>query len=78
MPADVESYGRTAVPNPYRGLGPNDNTAASQLVDKFRRVLYIGVSAYVLNRMNFWGAILRSPLVSHEWFKIGLGGMIGM
>lgn len=78
MPADVESYGRAAVPNPYRGLGPNHaTTGANMLVDKFKRMLYIGVSGFFLHRMNFWGAILRSPHVSHEWFKLGVAGTIG-
>jgi hypothetical protein len=78
MPADVESFGRAAVPNPYRGLGPNHaTTGANLLVDKFKRMLYMGVSGFFLHRMNFWGAIVRSPHVSHEWFKIGVAGTIG-
>jgi hypothetical protein len=78
MPADVESFGRAAVPNPYRGLGPNHaTTGANMLVDKFKRMLYIGVSGFFLHRMNFWGAIVRSPHVSHEWFKLGVAGTIG-
>lgn len=77
MPADEESFGRTAVPNPYRGLGPNHDSPGNRAVDLLKRLIYLGISTYFLHRMNFVGAILRSPHVQHEWFKVGLAGTIG-
>jgi len=32
----------------------------------------MGVSAFVLSKFSFYGVILRSPHVRHEWFKVGL------
>lgn len=75
MGADEESDGRTAVPNPYTGPGPD--LSGSLLFDKGKRLVYIGISVYILQRMDFYNAILHSPNISHEWFKIGLGATIG-
>lgn len=77
MPADEESFGRTAVPGRYTGPGPEMNTTASLLVDRLWRLIYILFSLFVLHKMAFYSAILKSPLIRHEWFKVGLGLSIG-
>lgn len=74
--ADEESHGKTAAPNPYTGPGPDPR--ASLLMDKAKRLIYMGISLYFLQRLNFYNAIFQSPHISHEWFKIGLGATIGM
>lgn len=73
--ADEESHGTSAVPNPYSGPGPD--LSSNLLIDKMKRLVYIGVSLYFLQRMAFWSAIVQSPHIRHEWFKIGLATAIG-
>lgn len=72
--ADEESFGRTAVPNPYTGDGPPPLNAA---IDKLKRLIYVAISGYFLKRMAFYEIVMHSPHVSHEWFKIGLAASIG-
>jgi len=78
-PADEESFGRAAVPpaNPYAGPGPDMNASGNIWIDRGRRLAYIGVSSWILQRVSFFGAVLHSPHIRHEWFKLGIGTTIG-
>lgn len=41
------------------------------------RSVVIGGSLYGLHTMSVFHAIMRSPDVNHQWFKLGLAGSIG-
>ena len=66
---------QAVVDNPFS----NHPEALTQkrFIDKVQRILYIIISAYALHYFKFYGVILRSPHVRHEWFKIGLAFTIG-
>ena len=62
------------VQNPYvaqRMLPPHHP------VNIMKRCLYMGVSLYGLHYFAVYHTIIHSPLVRHEWFKIGLAATAG-
>ena len=42
-----------------------------------KRMVYMGISGYILQHFNFYRVILQSPHIRHEWFKIGLAATVG-
>ena len=75
---DVESSApprRNRPENPYA-----DSTQVYSTwhpVNLFWRILWMGGSLYGLERMEAYHAIMHSPDISHEWFKIGLAASLG-
>ena len=67
---------QAVVDNPFSNHHPEALTQ-KRFIDKGQRILYIIISAYALHYFKFYGVILRSPHVRHEWFKIGLAFTIG-
>eukprot|EP00568_Trieres_chinensis_P001697 CAMPEP_0183302298 /NCGR_PEP_ID=MMETSP0160_2-20130417/8133_1 /TAXON_ID=2839 ORGANISM="Odontella Sinensis, Strain Grunow 1884" /NCGR_SAMPLE_ID=MMETSP0160_2 /ASSEMBLY_ACC=CAM_ASM_000250 /LENGTH=151 /DNA_ID=CAMNT_0025465049 /DNA_START=277 /DNA_END=732 /DNA_ORIENTATION=+ len=45
---------------------------------KLKRACILGCSLYVLHDLGAWHAVMRSPDVSHEWFKIGLAASVAI
>ena len=41
------------------------------------RTLWMGGSLYFLDEMKAYHEIMHSPLISHEWFKVGLAASLG-
>ena len=72
---DIEGNSAQTSPNPYTGPGPN--MPENIYLYKAKCLLYMIISLFALQRFNFYQVILKSPHVSHEWFKIGLAGSIG-
>ena len=76
MSMDIEGNplisGRPVVHNPYA-----PPTRGSRLFLLLQRGVYMGISLYGLQHFAFFGVLLRSPHVSHEWFKVGLACTIG-
>lgn len=60
--------------NPYTVPDPPMD---SVYMFRMKRVLYMSISLFGLQKFKFYGVVLRSPHVSHEWFKIGLATCIG-
>jgi hypothetical protein len=62
--------------NPYaNALG--EEPIESIYLFRLRRVFYMAISIFGLQHFKFYGVILRSPHVRHEWFKVGLATSIG-
>jgi hypothetical protein len=72
---DPEVAGRAAVPNPYTGPGPRQS-AGEKAVDAIKRLIYMGISLFFLNKLNAYNATLQSPHIRHEWFKVGLAASV--
>jgi hypothetical protein len=74
---DIE--GRPLVDNPYAASSsaPTTSPVLQKIVQNLQRILYMAVSLYGLHHFQAYQAILRSPHVSHEWFKAGLAATIG-
>jgi hypothetical protein len=74
---DIE--GRPLVDNPYAASSsaPTSSPVLKKLVQNLQRLLYMAISLYGLHHFQAYQAILRSPHVSHEWFKAGLAATIG-
>ena len=73
---DIEDRSNTAAQNPYRGPGPA--TPEQMVLDKLKYTIFMLISGYALiTKFNLLNVILKSPHVSHEWFKIGLAGTVG-
>lgn len=71
---DVESTQPLMPDNPYTRGPPS---AAEQVFNKmYRAVIFFG-SLYFLHTWEVYATVLRSPKVSHEWFKIGMAASIG-
>ena len=60
------------VENPYA-----DDMPQNRALEKLKRLLYMAISHFGLDYFKFYGVILRSPHVRHEWFKVGLAATIG-
>ena len=75
--ADVEAtFGRTnAVTNPYSGVPPT--LPRWHPLNVLWRCLYMGIALYGINYFKAYHALLHSPNVKHEWFKIGLAATVG-
>ena len=65
------------VNNPYSS-GQPELLPALHPINVMKRTGYIGGALYGLHKLEAPSAILRSPQVSHEWFKIGLAGAIAI
>jgi hypothetical protein len=74
--SDPEVAGRNSTPNPYTGPGPQYGPG-NQAVFKLKCLMAMGVGVFFLDRLAFYGAVIKSPHVSHTWFKVGLGLTIG-
>jgi hypothetical protein len=74
---DIE--GRPLVDNPYAASSsaPTTSPVLQKIVQNLQRILYMAVSLYGLHHFQAYQAVLRSPHVSHEWFKAGLAATIG-
>ncbi|CAB9514531.1 expressed unknown protein [Seminavis robusta] len=78
---DVESHQQQqqqAVRNPYSSSMEPEVLPIYHPINILKRSLYIGISLYVLEKLDAHKAIFHAPDVSHEWFKIGLGGTIAI
>ena len=77
---DPESHQReastAAVSNPYTGGPPVLPTYHP--INVLKRTGYIVFALVALHKLDALKAILRSPKVSHEWFKIGLAGSLAI
>jgi hypothetical protein len=74
---DVESHQNQPIRNPYSSMEPHILPALHP-INILKRGSYIGFSLYGLHKLDAYHAILHSPHVSHEWFKIGLAGTIAI
>ena len=63
------------VPNPYSQV--NEGYHRFHPVNLFYRTLWMGGSLYFLDKMKAYHEIMHSPLISHEWFKVGLAASLG-
>lgn len=70
---DIEGSRKPDVRNPYAESVALEN----QYIGYLRRLVYMGISLFGLRHFKFYGVLLRSPHVNHEWFKIGLACTIG-
>jgi|UPI000581AC63 hypothetical protein len=73
---NVQRRPGAAPSNPYTGPGPD--LPENAYIFKMKRIFFMCVSVYGLQHLNFYRAIMGSPHVSHEWFKIGLAGTIAI
>jgi hypothetical protein len=67
----------TSVPNPYTSDHAPPLLPGDRIVQFGKRLFYICISLYGLKHFALYQVLLRSPRVSHEWFKIGLATTIG-
>jgi hypothetical protein len=77
---DVEDRNNRAAQapvNPYTGPGP-DLLPPNHLIHKLKRVIYMVISAFGLSHYDFFRALIVSPNIRHEWFKIGLACTIAI
>lgn len=75
-PESHQQESNTAVSNPYSGGPPVLPTYHP--INVLKRTGYIGGALVGLHKLNALVAILHSPKVSHEWFKIGLAGSLAI
>lgn len=68
--------GSSSVRNPYSDSAPAPGSAWHP-VSVLRKGSYMGVAVYGLHHYGAYGAIMTSPKVSHEWFKVALASSIG-
>jgi hypothetical protein len=74
---DVESDRQPFVNNPYAaGTGPT-TLPARHPFNIIKRCIIMGLSIYGLHWLEVYHTILHSPLVRHEWFKVGLASSVG-
>ena len=78
---DPESNQRrpnSSVNNPY-AAGPEPNVLPTwHPINVLRRCFYMGISLYGLHHFRAYQTIMKSPNVSHEWFKIGLASTVAI
>lgn len=76
--ADVEASTQRSgsVNNPYSG-GQAPVLPHWHPMNVASRCLYMGVPLYILDRFKAYDALMKNPQIRHEWFKIGLAGVIG-
>jgi hypothetical protein len=74
---DVEASTQRSgsVNNPYSGQAPIP--PHWEPINVLRRGLYMGGSLYGLDYFETYDALMKSPKVRHEWFKIGLAATVG-
>jgi hypothetical protein len=70
---NTQQQERPNIHNPYSP----EILPQSELLNKVSRVLYIIISGYGLEYFKFYGVVLRSPHVRHEWIKVGIATVIG-
>ena len=71
---DANSNGGTTRP-PVQAVG---TLPPNHPYHQMKRAAIMGAAIWGLHEFGVYHAILRSPDVSHEWFKIGLGASIAM
>lgn len=74
---DVESDRQPLFNNPYSGEESPLLMGPYHPLNILYRVSVMGASLYGLHQWKVYSTVLRSPLVRHEWFKIGLAASIG-
>ena len=78
---DVEARSQTgngSVNNPYSSSSSVTNVLPTwHPINVLRKCLYMGGSLYGLNYFDAYNTLMKSPNVSHEWFKLGLAASIG-
>ena len=76
---DVEGNIRqSAAPaNPYSASPSSSVLPRYDPFNMLKRMVYMGISGYILQHFNFYRVILQSPHIRHEWFKIGLAATVG-
>ncbi len=74
---DVETSAppRTRPTNPYSQV--NEGYHRFHPANLFYRTLWMGGSLYFLDKMKAYHEIMHSPLIGHEWFKVGLAASLG-
>jgi hypothetical protein len=80
LDAMMDIEGRPLVDNPYAASSSSAHPTSpilKKIVQNLQRLLYMAISLYGLHHFQAYQAILRSPHVSHEWFKAGLAATIG-
>jgi len=75
---DVENTDtQPLVNNPYGG-NQRPLTASEKLVNTIYRATVLIGSIYYLHTLELYVTVLRSPKISHSWFKIGLATSIAI
>ena len=64
--------------NPYSSLPEPNVLPVYHPLNILKRSGYIGGAAYGLHKLQAPSAILHSPQIRHEWFKLGLAGTIAI
>lgn len=63
-------------PNPYSQV--NEGYHRFHPANLLYRALWMGGSLYFLDKLNAYHQIMHSPLISHEWFKVGLAASLAL
>lgn len=66
------------ISNPYSSGQQPNVLPTYHPINIIKRSGYIGGALYGLHKLKAPTAILKSPTISHEWFKIGLAGTIAI
>ncbi len=76
---DIESSDtQPLVNNPYSGSSAQQSLPVRHPLNILKRCFYMGLSAYGLYKFNVYHTILHSPMINHEWFKIGLATSVAI
>ena len=68
----------TSIENPYAENPRMQRTMADRILNYVKRIFYITLSSYVLHQFfRFYSAIFQSPLIIHEWLKVGVALTVG-
>lgn len=77
QPSAHDIEGNRPFPNPYSTIAGPPVPGLYHPINILKRMIYSGISLFGLYHLNAYQAVLHSPHIRHEWFKIGLAATVG-